>query len=216
MNINIRETLRYLGYGRNQADGQTLALVESCWAELEETAVRRCCFREYPLSCPDGAVLDMTCFQTDSRDLGKNLKDCQAVILFAATLGVQTDSLIRRYTRLQMSRAVVLQAAAAAMLEDYCDQVNEEIRQEYEGRGLYLRPRFSPGYGDFSLECQPALLGALEASKRIGITLTDTLLMAPAKSVTAVIGVSPIARTCTVKGCEACGKRDCAYRRNSS
>ncbi len=212
--MNIKETLRYLGYGRSQADEQTLHLAESCWRELEETAVKRCCFREYPLSFPGGGVADMGCFQTGSKDLLKNLKDCQAVILFAATLGVQADSLIRRYSLLRMSRAVVLQAAAAAMLEDYCDQVNEELRREYQEKGLFLRPRFSPGYGDFSLECQPALLGALEAGKRIGITLTDTLLMAPSKSVTAVIGVSLAERNCTVKGCESCGRVDCVYRRN--
>jgi cobalamin-dependent methionine synthase I len=99
------------------------------------------------------------------------------------------------------------------MLETYCDQQNEKLKQEYLERGLYLRPRFSPGYGDFPLECQTALAGALELNKRIGITLTDSLLMAPSKSVTAVIGISNIPRTCTVHGCEACAKTDCAYRR---
>ena len=69
---------------------------------------------------------------------------------------------------------------------------------------------------DFPLECQGALLGALEAGKRIGITLTDSLLMAPVKSVTAVIGMSRIRRDCTVKGCEVCEKTDCAYRRNET
>lgn len=219
--MNVEETLRYLGYGRDQGDLQTLKLVEECWQELEQTAARRSCFREYPLAFSDSGQLDLGCFQTKSLALSKNLKGCQAVVLFAATLGVQTDILIRRYSRLEMSRAVVLQAAAAAMLEDYCDQVNEEIRQEYEKKGLSLRPRFSPGYGDFPLECQPALLGALEAGKRVGITLTDSLLMSPSKSVTAVIGVSPAEGgategLCVGKGCGFCGKRDCAYRREKS
>lgn len=75
------------------------------------------------------------------------------------------DHLIQRYTKIQMSKAVIIQAAAAAMLEDYCDEVNEQIRRDYESRGLYLRPRFSPGYGDFPLSCQPQLLGCLEAGE---------------------------------------------------
>ena len=82
-----------------------------------------------------------------------------------------------------MSKAVIIQAAAAAMLEDYCDEVNEQIRRDYESRGLYLRPRFSPGYGDFPLSCQPQLLGCLEAGKRIGITLTDSYLMPVEKQI---------------------------------
>lgn len=62
-------------------------------------------------------------------------------------------------------------------------------------------------------ECQPALLGTLEAGKRIGIKLTDSLLMMPSKSVTAVMGISKKPHRCDVRGCEACGKTDCAYRR---
>lgn len=212
--MDMRETLRYLGYRGHGADDQTLKLVKECWQELEQKAERRACFREFPLAV-SGGVIDMGCFQTESQALEKNLKDCSRVILFAATLGVQTDGLIRRYSRLQMSRAVVMQAAAAAMLEEYCDQVNGEIRREYEKKGLYLRPRFSPGYGDFPIQCQIGLLGGLEAGKRIGITLTDSLLMMPSKSVSAVIGVSPVRRECTVKGCEACSSTDCIYRRET-
>ena len=54
---------------------------------------------------------------------------------------------------------------------------------------------------------------ALELGKRIGVTLTDSLLMAPSKSVTAVMGLSRKPRMCSIQGCEACGKKDCAYRR---
>ena len=60
------------------------------------------------------------------------------------------------------------------MIEEYCDQVCTVIKSEYEAKGRYLRPRFSPGYGDFPLECQGMLLEALEAGKRIGIKLTDS------------------------------------------
>lgn len=212
--MNLKDTFRYLGYGSSQADEQTLKLAEECWEELERTAVKRSCFREYPLSFPEDGRMDLGCFQVASRALFKNLEHCQAVVLFAATLGTGPDILIRKYSRLQMSRAVVMQAAAAAMLEDYCDRINEEIRENYEKQGYYLRPRFSPGYGDFPLDCQPALLAGLDAGKRIGITLTDSLLMAPSKSVTAVMGVASVRSDCIIEGCESCGRADCRYRRD--
>ncbi len=212
--MNLKDTFRYLGYGSSQADEQTLKLAEECWEELERTAVKRSCFREYPLSFPEDGRMDLGCFQVASRALFKNLEHCRAVVLFAATLGTGPDILIRKYSRLQMSRAVVMQAAAAAMLEDYCDRINEEIRENYEKQGYYLRPRFSPGYGDFPLDCQPALLAGLDAGKRIGITLTDSLLMAPSKSVTAVMGVASVRSDCIIEGCESCGRADCRYRRD--
>ncbi len=211
--MNTKEILRYLGYGRHEAKEQVLVLIEACVRELERAAVPKSIYKEYPLSFYGEEGIDCCAFQTCSKALKKNLKDCQSVLLFGATLGTGVDLLLHRYNRLQMSKAVVLQAAAAAMLEDYCDQMNEELEKKYEEKGLYLRPRFSPGYGDFSLECQPALLGCLEAGKRIGITLTDSLLMAPSKSVTAVIGISRIPGTCGMRSCQDCEKRDCAYRR---
>ena len=155
----------------------------------------------------------MTCLQTQSKSLERNLKDCERVLLFAATLGSRVDVLLHRYNMIQMSKAVVMQAASVAMLETFCDEQNQKLKEEYEEKGWYLRPRFSPGYGDFPLECQRQIAPALELNKRIGVTLTDSLLMAPSKSVTAVIGVSRLPRNCTVQGCEACAKRDCAYRR---
>ena len=182
-------------------------------AELWEAATPRHLYREYPLSLGEDYRIDGGCFNARSRNLWGNLKDCDQIIVFAATLGCGADHLIQKYSRLQMSRAVVMQAAAAAMIEEYCDQVCTVIKSEYEAKGRYLRPRFSPGYGDFPLECQGMLLEALEAGKRIGIKLTDSLLMMPSKSVSAVMGVSRKPYRCDVKGCEACAKTDCPYRR---
>ena len=210
---NDRELLRYLGCKNGTVpDENTKVLIDQCKQELEQAASPRVTWREYPLSIQDH-VIDMTCFQTRSKSLERNLKDCEQILLFAATLGSQVDVLLHRYNMIQMSKAVVMQAASVAMLETFCDEENQKLKEAYQEKDWYLRPRFSPGYGDFPLECQRQIAPALELSKRIGVTLTDSLLMAPSKSVTAVIGLSRLPRNCTVQGCEVCAKRDCAYRR---
>lgn len=210
---NDRELLRYLGCKNGTVPDQNLTdLIAQCKQELEQAASPRVIWREYPLCIQDHSI-DMTCLQTQSKSLERNLKDCERVLLFAATLGSRVDVLLHRYNMIQMSKAVVMQAASVAMLETFCDEQNQKLKEEYEEKGWYLRPRFSPGYGDFPLECQRQIVPALELNKRIGVTLTDSLLMAPSKSVTAVIGVSRLPRNCMVQGCEACAKRDCAYRR---
>ena len=112
-----------------------------------------------------------------------------------------------------MSDAVLYQAIAAAMIETYCDTVNDALRQEAARAGLYCRPRFSPGYGDFRLEHQRDLCHLLDTPRKIGLTVTESCLLAPVKSVTAVIGLSSEPQPCHRKGCEECGKTDCAYRR---
>ena len=55
----------------------------------------------------------------------------------------------------------------------------------------------------------------LDCAKTIGLTMTDSYMMTPTKSVTALIGVSLTEENCHIKGCESCGKKDCAYRRDT-
>ncbi len=206
------EILRYLGYGRQKPEENVAELIRQCERELEDMAAPKACWREFPMAIREH-VVDMTCLQTTSKSLERNLKDCERILLFGATLGSRVDVLLQRYGRLQMSKAVVLEAASVTMLESWCDWKNELLRREFQEKGWYMRPRFSPGYGDFPLECQRGVDRALELGKRIGVTLTDSLLMVPSKSVTAVMGLSRKPRACTVHGCEACGKKDCQYRR---
>ncbi|MCD8122586.1 MAG: Vitamin B12 dependent methionine synthase activation subunit [Clostridiales bacterium] len=212
MEWNDREILRYMGYHGQEPPKELRTLMETCKRELECAATPRAIWREYPLLIQNQEI-DMGCLRTQSRSLERNLRDCERILLFAATLGSQVDVLLHRYTILQVSKAVVMQAASVAMLEEFCDRKNEALRETYRKDGWYLRPRFSPGYGDFPLDCQRGIATALELNKRIGITLTDSLLMAPSKSVTAVIGISRIARSCSIQGCESCAKTDCEYRR---
>ncbi len=209
-----KEILRYLGYGQAKADETINQLIEECITEVEKAASPKVITQVFPLVFMEGNRIDLGCFQAESKNLSKNLKDCEQVIFFAATLGIGVDQLIAKYSKFQMSRVVVIQAVATAMLEDFCDECCKQLESEWKEKDWYLRPRFSPGYGDFLLECQKSLLGALEASKRVGIHLTDSLLMTPSKSVSAVIGLSRKPHRCEIKGCEVCDKKECAYRRS--
>lgn len=126
------------------------------------------------------------------------------------------DRLLQKYNKTQISKAVIIQAAATAMIEEFCDMATDEIKQKIESNNspIYFRPRFSPGYGDFPLSYQKNMAAVLSCSKKIGLTLTDSLIMAPSKSVTAVIGVSASSIGCHTHGCDVCSKLDCIYRRN--
>ena len=77
---------------------------------------------------------------------------------------------------------LIVQAIAATAIEQYIDD-------ETASWGEKLLPRYSPGYGDLPLSVQPDFLAALDAQKTLGITLTETFLMIPSKSVTAIIGI---------------------------
>ncbi len=223
MEINRKEVFRYLGYKNEEPDQETLSTIEACIEEVYGKGTPRSVFRRYAIQ-RDGAhkeaiegnpsirIKDMVFL---SSHLSKNLKGCQEVILFAATLGPAIDRLMTRYSKTQISKAACLQAVAAAAIESYCDSCQKEIEEELEKENLFLRPPFSPGYGDLSLKVQKEILTLLDAEKRIGIYLTEGNVMLPEKSITAIMGISRENRHCLRAGCEVCEKLDCEFRRDS-
>lgn len=206
------QVCRYLGC-RGEVEPALAECVRALTAQVEEAAQPRTASRIFPLSFPGGNRLALGPLAVESAALRKNLAGCEEVILFAATLGVGVDRLIARSGAGRVSDAAVYQAAGAALIEEVCDQAWEELRRAGEAEGWHLRPRFSPGYGDFPLSCQRELLTLLRAPETIGLTAGESMLLLPTKSVTAVMGRSRLALPCHRTGCEACGKTDCAFRR---
>ncbi|MEE1315582.1 MAG: vitamin B12 dependent-methionine synthase activation domain-containing protein [Faecalimonas sp.] len=212
MDRRTREAIRYLGYGTHAIDERALGLIQQAFAVLDEGDDAKFTYRIFEISKQDAHGVEIGNTYIESKQLAKNLKGCHKAILFAATLGVSVDLQMKQCAVKEMTQAVVLQACATAYLEEFCDACQKRLGAEL-GDDLYLRPRFSPGYGDFSILYQKELLQLLEAAKRIGLTMTDSYMLTPTKSVTAVIGISRENTHCHQSGCEECTKTDCVYRR---
>lgn len=213
MDFRTIEAIRYLGYGKHPIDEPTLHMVQECFLELEDIVEPRNRYQIFKVQFQE-EVLKIGSWSICSADLKKSLTGCKYAVLFSATLGIDVDRQMKKYELLNIAKAVVFQACAAAFLEEYCNQIQEEIGMKMEEEGYYLRPRFSPGYGDFSILYQKEFVQMLDTAKTIGISLTEGYMLTPSKSVTAVIGLSSRKEPCHSKGCEMCSKIDCEYRRS--
>lgn len=178
-----KEILRYAGC--KEAESGVAALLDSCLQEVQNRFVYKACYRSFAVTV-SGEVCDLGGFKVQSKNLAANLKGCKKVYIFAATVGVEIDRLIHKYSRLSPARALMLQAIGAERIEALCNVVCAELAQQEK---TALCPRFSPGYGDLPLAVQKDLFAVLECSKQIGLALNDSLLMSPTKSVTAFVGV---------------------------
>lgn len=181
-----REVLRYMG-AKDATDAVT-ALLRECMEEAKSCFTYRVCWRTFEVRTDDTAI-DLGFAQCESAALRRNLVGCKEIVLFAATVGIGIDRLITRYSRLSPSRALVFQALGAERIEALCDAFNDQVKEEYQKQGNTLRPRFSPGYGDLPLSLQRDIFRVLDCPKQIGLTLNESCLMSPSKSVTALIGV---------------------------
>ena len=193
LNIDRKETFRYLGYhfgGSVPDDPELDKMVTELEKKLKEAVTPRCAYEIYALEVKDDSCVlssDKQVLMINSARLSAHIRGCRNAILFAATLGPGADMLIRRYTGRSTIKPAILQAVGAAAIEAFADEVTDIIRSCPDTADLKMR--FSPGYGDFSLEYQNDFFSLLSLEKNLGMSLNSALLMSPSKSITAVIGV---------------------------
>lgn len=183
--INVKEVLRYAGVPvTSSPDSELEALTGEVLNEVKGVFDYRVSYIEVGISRDGGLILGN--IRINSRDLEKCLCGCDSAVIFAATVGSGIDRLIGKYSRLSPSRAALLQACGAERIEALCDAFCQRLREE---RGMSTRPRFSPGYGDLSLDIQRDIFSLLDCERRLCLTLNGSLLMSPTKSVTAIVGL---------------------------
>lgn len=108
-------------------------------------------------------------------------------VYLCGTLGPAFDRYQRARAAVSAAEAYAAQRLGLEEIERLMDELEAEARAAVEASGdERLLPRRSPGYGELPLEMSREILAKLDATKRIGVALTDALLLVPAKSVTAV------------------------------
>ncbi len=183
--INVNEILRY---ARANNDKSTLLLLDECISEAKNALTYKVCYCELPIEINDN-ICDFGIFKVVSKNLATNLKDCKRVIVLGATLGVGIDRLIAKYLHISPAKALMLQSFGAERIESLCDTFCEDIMHNQK---ITIKPRFSSGYGDLPLNIQKQIFELLNLPKNIGLTLNDSMLMSPTKSVTAFIGIQEV------------------------
>ena len=211
MRPDVDEALRYLGIPNPEEELRREA--ERLADELSAAVRPRYVYRVFTLErLPDcvrlqGANVDLT--GSSARNM---LAGCGQAALLACTLGARFDAKLLSLQARDMAKAVLYDALGSALVEAGCDEAEREINRHFPG--LYLTDRFSPGYGDLPLALQPQLCAALDAERRLGITVSQSLLINPVKSVTAVIGLSDIPQPARIRGCGLCRlQTTCQFRK---
>lgn len=199
----VSEVLRYLGHSGQEVTPDLEEHIDAALIRCEEVARPKATWRGFSPSS----------LRLPGKDIAAHLAESVEVVLMAVTLGHGVDQELRRLSLTDPLGQVVFDAAATAMVEQLADETEAHIRNEAHERGLYCSWRFSPGYGDLPLDVQPDILGRLDATRRLGITLTASNLMVPTKSVTAVVGLHPTPQPGLASSCGVCTLRPhCALR----
>lgn len=204
--IDPKEVAVYMGYYSAPCDGSTNDIIHCCENEFLKAVNFIACYEKVPVKIIDNTV-DLGFKTFTSKSLAKNLSGCDYAFIMAATTGIEAHRLIERNSIISPLKGVITDCIGSAAVEAFCDKINLSFENPD-----FLRPRFSPGYGDLSLEYQKDIVEFLQTKKNIGMSLTESLMMIPVKSVTAIIGIGKEKNKCTGPGCMICKNDACPYR----
>ena len=199
--VNPWEVLRYLGAGQGQVPEDLLETVRRCGDQILTAARPKAVWRVFAL---EETRLEDTNLTLTGQDIHRHLADCHQCVLMAATLGADVERLLMQVQASDMARALILDSCASAAVENLCDNLEADLRVQVVADGCFLTDRFSPGYGDLPLDFQRDFCALLNTQRQIGLTVSESSLLIPRKSVTAVLGISHLPRTTRSSGCANC------------
>lgn len=209
LDLQIGMLYPYCGYGNNQPKQNVKALLQQMLDEAKQ--VGKPCFG---YRIVNGGIVDKNYYRFD-REIFKpgpvimhSLKGCAQYVLLVATVGDAFDrwlqSIHRQGDILQMYLSDAVGSAIVEATQHYaCSYLEKEAAKE----GLHITNDYSPGYCGWHVSEQQNFFSLLPEDF-CGITLSESSLMHPIKSISCVIGLDEHA----IKhpyGCDICGKSDC-------
>lgn len=213
--INREEVLKYLGYKGGALEEEYLNKIDLFSHMVMEKATPRCEWIEWGIYGSNPVHLQNSDIVLTGKSISEHLEGCESCVFFVATIGSEIDRLIRIKSVENMADAVILDACASVAIENVCDNMERYLEEKYlKEENLYITDRFSPGYGDFPIEMQKIFCDLTHSLKRIGLGCNSSYMLTPAKSVTAVIGISSTPRQKKITGCKNCFlKGNCEYKK---
>lgn len=206
-----KEVLRYLGYKKQKIDKKLESLIDKSIEEVKDTSIYRYTFKSFDLKkIKEGILLKGTEVLLKGENIKTHLRASNKCVIMAVTIGFEIDKKLRYYQLKDMTKAVIFNACASVYVEESCDEVQNIIEKEV--KPYYITPRYSPGYGDFSIEIQQEIVNILDTRRKIGLEVTENNVLIPEKSVTAIIGLQKEKNIANIYGCDSC-KLNCSFKR---
>ncbi len=214
--IDKRELYLLMGYGDQTPDGMFLEIIDEMLAELAT-----CCTPEFGYVILPGHRIDREQIQVadtilvPGRTITSYLREADSFAIFTATVGANFDQWNHALQkRDDMVRTFFADSLGSILAEACATVMTSHLEQEMNNQGLFISNNYSPGYCDWPLVEQKKLFSFFPEGF-CGVTLTDSCLMLPIKSVSGIAGIGKQVKK-RPYGCDICGMKDCIKNRNKS
>ena len=209
LDISLSELYEQMGYGETVPDEATVRETEAIVTEVKDFLKPRFCFfvlRELP-DFSIGKIIE------------HQLKGAEAYALFICTAGTEYEEYQKSLKEEgDMVRVFIADALGSVIAEKTADCMEQSLQESIHKLGWHHTNRFSPGYCGWHVSEQQ-LLFPLFGGDTCGVSLTESSLMMPIKSVSGIIGLGPQVRhldyTCGLCDFKQCYKRKQRIRKSS-
>lgn len=214
--IDPSETKRYAGLGKVDFDEKS---VKKACLEAQLLSTAKGIWQIYDYQACSGRIEINPPIYIIGKKIRNHLRLAEKIIILSVTIGELIEETITKYFQAgAYSYALLLDAAATTAVETTADEMEKTITQYITPKGYQKVMRFSPGYGDWDIRFQPEML-TLAKAEQIGVSLTESCMLIPRKSITAVIGLIPnqnLEQKNETHDCTICNKLDCLARKEQN
>ena len=214
LSVTIEDIGRLLGYVHKQTPEHFEKMIRDILLRFAEECEIRAGYRIVDATISagrnDGIHLGGVFFQLQTI-VTSQLRNVEKTALFACTIGPRMEEWRRKLEKdREEVRAHLVDTIASAAVENATDLLHDHIRGKMLEQGLGVTNRYSPGYCGWSVAEQQFLFSLLPDGF-CGITLTESSLMTPMKSISGIIGIGANAKR---EGylCGRCERKNCLYR----
>lgn len=216
--IDRDEVLRYLEYKGQNISKSLIDIIDESRDITKQRINPRYMLRVYSLNYTSENSKEIKIGDTNiylkSSDLYNLLQNCEECIIIAATLGIEIEKEIRKCSYGNLTRGIIIDACATTAIEEICDLIQDKTKEDLLKIGKYITMRYSPGYGDLPISKNKDIINLLNANREIGLTINQSGIMIPRKSVIGIIGIANSSIEGNKVKCTNCrNNKVCRYKR---
>jgi len=222
LKIDEDEVLRYQGYSKKKVKNPNQSILQITEEEIEQGY---CLFEpkgiyskvmirninlKGRINLENGLHLEI------NNSIINLLKGSSCLVLGVVTIGRTLENKVSEFfSQGEYSRALTLDAVGTVAVQNLSRYVRNLVCQEVKDRNLQITRNFSPGFNDWDIRQHKNIFQIISADK-IGVKLTESYMMIPAKSLSWVVGVGKNIITPSKRGghsCETCQAENCQFRK---
>ena len=214
LKIEKNEIELTLGYTNNLIPKHFSSMIDAILKELPARCSIKAGYRILGIKTAtdrkDGMLIEEVFFKLDKIVTGQ-IKKSEKAALFVATIGAGMEKWSKQLlVEGDPVMGYLVDTIASITVENVTNYLHDNIGREMSKNEFNITNRYSPGYCNWSVSEQQLLFSLLPPNF-CGISLTQSSLMIPIKSVSGVIGIGKKVKRKEYL-CDKCGFKDCTYR----